>query len=194
MRNVITLLLMIVSIHASSQSTELKEKLNSFFFDLPFHTDIDVMRVELNDNPNFKPYHDPNRDNKKTIIGTIKADSNLNPVCSGNQIIIQYSSAEPKKTKKVSLKWTMNYRLEDLPYALVDFEKLKADFKPLFRDASETEKLGVQKERIKALTMHDNSITVIITLIQYLNFSHTLSLQYQDTWKIEAADILKVKY
>ena len=194
MRKFITVLFVIVSTHALSQSKELKEKLNSFFFDLTFYSDIDVIRAELSSNENFRPYHDPNRDNKKTIIGTIRADSNLNPVCSGNQVIIQYSTADPKKTKKVSFKWTMNYRLENLANATVDFQKLKSDFKPFFRDITESKKTGVQREDILAITMTDNSITVVITLIQYLNFSHSVSVLYEDKWKIEPTQILKVKY
>jgi hypothetical protein len=194
MRKVVTLLLVIVSAHASSQDKELKEKLNSFFFNLSFYSDIDVIRAELGSNENFKPYHDPNRDNKKTIIGTIKADSNLNPICSGNQVIIQYSTAEPKKTKKVSFKWTMNYRLEDLAHANIDFEKLKSDFSPFFPDVTESKKTGAQREQVWAITMTDNSITVVITFIQYHNFSHSVSVLYQDKWKIAPTQILKVKY
>src|SRR5689334_19832681 len=103
-----------------AQDHIVKEKLSDFFFGLSFNFDIDVVRSELQNNPNFKFYHDPNRDARKTIVGTMKSDKNLNPLCLSNQVIIQYSSAEAKKNKKVFLKWSMNYKVEDLPSAIVD--------------------------------------------------------------------------
>lgn len=177
----------------SLQAQSIEKKLSDFFFDLYFGVDIDVLKKELEEKPDFKHYQDPNRDSRKTIVGTIKQDKNLNPVCSGNQIIVQYSSAEPKKVKKVSIKWSMNYKLEDLPSALVDFDKLKEEFKPLFSDIQEIEKLGAQREKIYSLILKENSITVTITLIEYINFSHILSLEYRDKWKIESVDYLKIK-
>ena len=177
----------------SLQAQPVEKKLSDFFFDLYFGVDIDVLKKELEGKPDFKYYQDHNRDSRKTIVGTIKQDKNLNPVSSGNQIIVQYSSAEPKKVKKVSIKWSMNYKLEDLPSALVDFDKLKEEFKPLFSDVQEIEKLGAQSEKIYSLILKENSITVTITLIEYINFSHILSLEYRDKWKIEPVDYLKTK-
>lgn len=178
----------------SAQGPTVKQKLSNFFFGLPFNFDIEVLRSELQNNPNFKFYHDPNRDARKTIVGAMKSNESLNPLCVSNQVIIQYSSADIKKTKKVSLKWSMIYKLEDLPSAMVDFEKLKSEFKPLFSDYKETIKIGAQKEKINSLVLKAESLTVTITLIEHINFSHSISLEYRDNWKIEQADVLKIKY
>lgn len=176
-----------------AQNQNVKEKLRNFFFGLPFNVDINVLRTELGSNSSFKFHQDPNRDEQKTIVGSIKESKNLNPLCVTNQVIIQYSSAEPKKNKNVSLKWSMNYKLEDLPSATVDFEKLKSEFKPLLSDYSETKKTGALKEKITSLTLKEKSLTIIITLVEYINFSHTISLEYRDAWKIIPTNPLKVK-
>ena len=167
-----------------AQDQVVKEKLSNFFFDLPFNFDIEVLRSELQNNPNFKFYHDPNRDARKTIVGAMKSYANLNPLCLSNQIVIQYSSAATKKNKKVSLKWSMNYKLEDLPSAIVDFEKLKSEFKPLFIDYKETIKIGAQKEEINSLVLKGESLTITITLIEHINYSHSISLEYRETGKL----------
>ena len=174
-----------------AQHQDAREKLREFFFDLHFNLDVEALRTELKSKPLVKLYQDPNRDERKTIIGTIGSDKNLNPLCIDNQIIVSYSSAEAKKTKKVSLKWSMSYRLEDLASTFLDFEKLSSEFKPLFSDVSEQKKTGVQKEKIRSLTLKDKSMIVTITLIEYINFSHLISLEYRDTWRIEKADLPK---
>jgi hypothetical protein len=192
MKNIFFLVsILIFSGHVQSQTV--KEKLNDFFFDLTFHADINVIRLELKNDPDFKFYRDPNRDTTKTIIGKVKSNKNLNPICSDNQVIIQYSSGQPKKTKKISLKWSMNYRLEDLASARFDFDKLTAQFKPLFKDFSEEKKTGVQRDVTNSVTFRKDGMVVIIKLIEYINYTHAISLEYRDTWKIEAINILKVK-
>ncbi len=179
---------------ASGQDKVIKEKLQHFFFDLSFNVDLEVIRTELGSNPNFKFYNDPNRDAKKTILGTVAKAENLNPVAIGNLIIIQYSSSQAKKKKKVSLKYSINYKVEDLAIALLDFEKLKSEYKPLFTDFIEKLKLGQHQEQISSLILTMDNIVVTITLIRYSNMIHTLSLEYQDLWKIEPVDILKLRY
>lgn len=179
---------------ASGQDKVIKEKLQHFFFDLSFNVDLEVIRTELGSNPNFKFYNDPNRDAKKTILGTVAKAENLNPVAIGNLIIIQYSSSQAKKKKKVSLKHSISYKVEDLAIALLDFEKLKSEYKPLFTDFIEKLKLGQHQEQISSLILTMDNIVVTITLIRYSNMIHTLSLEYQDLWKIEPVDILKLKY
>ena len=179
---------------ASGQDKVIKEKLQHFFFDLSFNVDLEVIRTELGSNPNFKFYNDPNRDAKKTILGTVAKAENLNPVAIGNLIIIQYSSSQAKKKKKVSLKHSINYKVEDLAIALLDFEKLKSEYKPLFTDFIEKLKLGQHQEQISSLILTMDNIVVTITLIRYSNMIHTLSLEYQDLWKTEPVDILKLKY
>lgn len=175
-------------------SQNIQEKLSEFFFDLPFWVDIDVIRTTLNSDPNFKFFRDPNRDSTKTIIGTFKTNPRLDSLVSANQVVIQYSSNAPKKNKKVSLKWTMNYRLEDLASAFVQYDKLKSDFKPLFKDAHEIKKIGEQREVLHSLILKKDNIVVTISLTQYSNFSHTVSLEYRDTWRIEQVNIIKLKY
>jgi hypothetical protein len=185
---------MTFSVPALGQTTEeLQEKLQDFFFYLSFHSDIEVIRLELTYTPGFTEYKDPNRDSKKTITGTISKHKNLNPVSAGNRVVILFSTSDPKKKKKISFKWSVDYRLEDLARALVDFEKLKAEFKPFFSDTTEQEEIGQQREQISVLILKMNRITVTIRLIRYNNFIHTLSLEYRDQWKIEAVDIMKVK-
>jgi hypothetical protein len=185
MRKIILALIVSVAtvLPALAQGQTIKEKLSKFFFDISFDVDINLLRIELENNPNFKFYNDPNRDARKTIIGTIKKDENLNTLCTDNQVIIQYSSAEVKKSKKVSVKWSMNYALGDLAGAMVDFERLKSEFKPLFTHSVDTKKTGAQKEKINSLVLKEKSMNVTITLIEYINFSHTISLEYLDTWK-----------
>lgn len=179
---------------ASAQDKVIKEKLQHFFFDLSFNVDLEVIRTELGSNPNFKFYHDSNRDAKKTILGTVTKAESLNPAAASNLIIVQYSSSQAKKKKKVSLKCSINYKVEDLAIALLDFEKLKSEFKPLFTDFTERLKAGQQGEEVNTLTLKTNSIIVTITLIKYNNFIHTISLEYLDVWKIEPIDILNIKY
>src|SRR5687768_17065861 len=67
------------------QSATLKSKLQEYFFDLPFGVDIDVIKTELANSPDFKLSYDPNRDARKTIVGTFKTDKNLNPAATYNQ-------------------------------------------------------------------------------------------------------------
>ncbi|HEU5289314.1 MAG TPA: hypothetical protein VFU05_01650 [Cyclobacteriaceae bacterium] len=176
-----------------AQEEKIKEKLASIFFGLSLNVDIDVIRTELGANPDFRFYHDPNRDSRKTIIGTIEKAENLNPICPGNQVIIQYSSAESKKNKKVSFKWSMDYKHEDLASARVDFDKLKAEFKTFFKEFSETKKHGEGKEIVNTLTLKENTITIKVVLIEYKNFIHTVSIEYFDNWKIKPVQIIKVK-
>jgi hypothetical protein len=194
MKKIIFAVVVLIALTGSTHAQTIHEKLSAFFFDITFGADISVLKIELRSDPSFKFYHDPNRDTTKTIVGTIKSNPNLNPVCFGNQVIIQYSSAEEKKVKKVFLKWTMNYRLEDLATARVDFEKLQNEYQPFFRNFLETNKTGAQREMIHTLTLKESPMTIIIKLVEYTNFTHTVSLEYKDTWKIEHIDVLKVKY
>jgi hypothetical protein len=171
---------------------ELDKKLQSFFFDLSFYVDIDVIRTELNANPNFKAYQDSNRDARKSIVGTIAKNKNLNPLTSGNQLIVLYSGG--KKKKKVSFKWSIQYKNEDLPSASVDFETLKNDFKPLFSEAIEKFGVGQQNEQVKSLLLRTGTKTLVIKIILFNNFIHTVSIEYKDKWRITPIDIIKVKY
>lgn len=176
-----------------AQHHDLKSKLQDFFFDVTLGADIEVIRTELESSPDFKPYHDPNRDTEKTIVGTIIKDENLNPVAQSNQIVVLYSTAEAKKQKKVSLKWSINYKVEDLPSALFDFEKFKSAFKPFFSDFNEREAVGQQREQISTLVLRLDAILITIRLVKYNNFNHTVSIEYRDKWKIEPIDIIKLK-
>lgn len=191
MRKILFIVSAVLAFSGSLQSQSVKEKLNDFFFNLTFDADVNVIRLELKNDPNFKFYKDPNRDTTKTIIGKVKSNKNLNPVCFDNQVIIQYSSGQPKRIKKVSFKWSMSYRLEDLASARVDFDKLKTAFTPLFSDVTEAKKTGAQQEVTNAVTFTKDNIVVIIKLIEYINFTHTVSLEYRDKWKIESTDPMK---
>lgn len=178
---------------AFAQHQALKEKLRDFFFAIPFGSDIEVIRLQLSKDPEFKLYEDPNRDEKKTIVGTLLRDKNLNPAATGNQLTILFLSGSKRK-KKVSIKWSINYKLEDLPVALADYEKMKSDFKPFFNNVTDKVEIGEHKEEILSSTMKHEQITVTFRLIKYNNFIHTVSLEYHDVWKIEPTDIMKVKY
>jgi hypothetical protein len=178
----------------SAQEKKVVEKLRDFFFAIPFESDIQVIRLQLSQDPDFKLYEDPNRDAQKVITGTLIKDKNLNPVTLGNQLIIQYSTGERKKRKNISIKWSMDYKHEDLPSVLYDYEKLKGEFMPLFTDVLEKQKNGHQGEQITTLTLKLETIIITISQIKFNNYIHTLSLEYRDRWKIEPVDILKVKY
>jgi len=188
------LVMMILIQEVSAQHQPIKEKVQDFFFALSFDSDIEVIKLQLSQDPEFKLYEDPNRDSKKTITGTVLHDKNLNPVSFGNQLIILYLSKAGKKKKNISIKWSMDYRLEDLASALVDYEKIISEFKPLFTVSTERQKTGQHQEQISSVTLQQDLLTITIRLIKYNNFIHTLSVEYYDRWKIEPVDILKVKY
>jgi hypothetical protein len=179
---------------ASAQNQAIREKLQDFFFAIPFGSDTEVLKLQLSQDPEFKLYEDPNRDAKKTIVGTLTKDKNLNPVATGNQLIILYLPGGSKKKKNVSIKWSINYKLEDLPIALSDFEKIKSDFKPYFTDITEKLEVGEHKEEILSMILKSKPLSLTIRVIKYNNFIHTVSLEYRDLWKIEPVEILKVKY
>jgi hypothetical protein len=177
---------------SAQDEKEIEKQLQDFFFGLSFYVDIDVIRTELNATPEFKAYQDSNRDEKKSIVGTMTKNKNLNPLTTGNQFIVLYSGGA--KRKKVSFKWSINYKYEDLPSASVDFESLQTRFKPLFSEAIEKFEVGQQREQVKSLTLKEGSKTLVIKLLQFNNYIHTVSIEYKDKWKITPIDILKVKY
>jgi hypothetical protein len=176
-----------------AQRQLIKEKLQDFFFAIPFDSDIEVIKLQLSQDPDFKIYEDPNRDSKKTIVGTLLKDKSLNPVAFGNQLIILYLS-NGKRKKNISIKWSMNYKLEDLPSAVNDFEKINSEFKPLFTKVIKNEKIGQHREQISSLKFKEDALNLTITLIKYNNFIHTVSVEYSDRWKIEPVTIMKVRY
>ncbi len=187
-------ILLIVWSPVSAQHQLIKNHVQDFFFDIPFDTDIEVIKLQLGQDPEFKLYEDPNRSSDKTIVGTVLKDKSLNPVAFGNQLIIVYLSKSKKKKKNISIKWSMDYKLEDLASAMVDYDKMISEFKPLFTEITERQKTGQHQEQISSWTMKMDMVTLVFTLIKYNNFIHTLSVEYHDRWKIEPVDILKVKY
>ena len=189
-----TIILLTALIPCVSAQQRIKERLQDFFFAIPFDSDIKVVKMQLIQYPEFKLYEDRNRDPEKTVVGTLLRDKNLNPVAFSNQLIILYLSKAGKKKKNISIKWSMDYRLEDLAAALLDYEKIKSEFKPLFTEFTERQKTGQHQEQISSMTFQDDPLTISIILIKYNNFIHTLSVEYHDRWKIEPVDILKVKY
>lgn len=176
---------------ANSQLSDVEKQIQNYFFGLSFYVDIEVLKLELASNPEFKLFLDPNRDSRNSIVGTFARDTNLNPIAASNQLIIHFSG---NKNKKISMKWSIHYKHEDFASAIYDFEKLKSTFKPNFNKAHEKNETGQQKEQTSSLTLRSGLKTIIIKLVKYNNFTHTLSLEYQDTWKITPTDIIKVKY
>ncbi len=167
-----------------AQTKPLKENLKNYFSFLPFYVDIETMKIQLGKNAEFKFHNDPNRDASKTIIGTLGKDKNLNPVAFTNQLIIKYSPSSNKKRKNVSVKWSINYKLEDLPSALFDFEKIKSNFKPYFVNSTEKKEIGQQGEQIYSTLLERDQLVLAIRMIEYNNFIHTISIEFQEVWKI----------
>src|SRR5688572_7547055 len=114
----------------SAQDHTLKEKLQDFFFFIPFGYDMEAIKLQLGQDPEFKFHQDPNRDSKKSIVSTFNKNKNMNPEASANRLIILVSHTGSKKKKNVSIKWSIDYKHNDLAIAILDFEKIKSDFKP----------------------------------------------------------------
>ena len=179
---------------ASGQSQKAKEKLQDFFIVIPFGSDLEVIKLQLSEDPEFKLYEDHNRDSKKSIVGTFIKNKNLNPKASANRLVILMSPSGSKKKKNISIKWSIDYSHDDLAIAILDFEKVKSDFKPYFTDYRDEEETGPHREQIQSTILKSELLELTIRLIKYNSYIHTLSIEYRDVWKIKPADILKVKY
>jgi len=183
-RILLSCLMLGVTSFSFAQDYEVKKRLQDFFFGLSFYSDIASLKKELKDNREFNLFEDPNRDERKSIVGSIVKDKNLNSKSIRNQLVILFSSGNGKR-KKVSFKWSIDYKLDDLPTALVDCEKIKSIFKPYFTDIIEKEGVGYHQEQIQTSILKLDTIEVIIRVMKYNNYSHTISIEYNDTWKIK---------
>ena len=178
------LLITVIANYTFSQDQKIKAKLQEFFFDLPFNSGIETIKQRLNSNPEFKLYEDPNRDPAKSITGTLVKNINLNPGAIHNQLIIVFSD-ENRKLKKVSFKWSIDYKSEDLPQALFDYEKLKSDFTPYFNNIEEKEGTGYHQEETHSIILEKDPMKVTIRILKYINSGHTISIEFDDVWKIK---------
>lgn len=113
---------------------DIKGKLSDFFFGLSPQSDLNTIKEQLRNNPEFTFHEDPNRDANSSISGSITTNKNLNPISTRNQLVISLTSLPNGNNEAVSFAWFIDYKIEDLAVALDDCEKLKSEFKPYFRD------------------------------------------------------------
>jgi hypothetical protein len=178
----LTVIFILGTIHnVTSQDSKIQEQLQNFFFSIPFKQDIQVIKKDLESNSNISLFTDPNRTDK-SITGRVIQDTHLNTKAVGNRFIITEKSTQ-KKSSLISIKWSIDFRQEDLAIALNEYEDLKNKFKPLFADFVETIKGGSHQEEIHTLTLKKEKMSVIIRIIKYNSTRHTISLEYTDTWK-----------
>lgn len=165
------------------EDSEIKKKLQDYFFELPLEASFDTVKEQLTNNPDFTLYSDPNRDAKNSIIGSISRNKHLNPNAIRNQIVIQFVPQSNKTKEKVSFKWSIDYKLEDLAVAIDDYERIRSDFKPFFKDISEKQEIGYHQEEIESWYLKKGSMLVTIRMLKFNNSSHTISLEYDDIRK-----------
>jgi len=163
------------------EDSEIKKKLQDYFFELPLEASFDTVKEQLTNNPDFTLYSDPNRDAKTSIIGSISRNKHLNPKAIRNQIVIQIKQQANKE--KVSFKWSIDYKLEDFAVAINDCERIRSEFKPFFEDFKETKEIGYHQEQIESLYLKKEDMKVTIRMLKFNNSSHTVSLEYEDIRK-----------
>lgn len=166
-----------------AQEQTVVEKLQDFFFAFPINSNIEVLRSQLSELEGFRFYADPNRDATRTITGTFGKNKRLNPVANSNQLIIMFWGTKPK-WQNVSIRWAINYKLEDLAAGLYDYEKMIVEFQPYFTDVIRKEELGQHQETIRITTLRSGSMVISVRIIEYNNLIHTVSLEYRDVWRI----------
>lgn len=165
------------------EETGIKKKLQDYFFGLSLEAGFDSLKLQLTSNPDFTLYSDPNRDVNSSIIGSISRSKHLNPNAIRNHIVIQFVPQSNKSKEKVSFKWSIDYKLEDLPVAVNDYERIRSDFKPFFKDISEKKEIGYHQEEIESAYLKKGPVVVTIRMLKFNNSSHTISLEYEDIRK-----------
>ncbi|HWA34813.1 MAG TPA: hypothetical protein VG737_11810, partial [Cyclobacteriaceae bacterium] len=153
-----TLLLVCLFDGGMESDSDVNNKLSDYFFGLSGDSDITTLKNTLLANPDFVYYDDPNRDEMTSIVGTMKKDKHINPASVRNQVVIEI---EPQGGKEnVFFKLSVDFASEDLPLAMYEAEQLKADFKPLFTDATVKKEIGYHQEDIETLTLHKGAVVV----------------------------------
>lgn len=155
---------------------EVRKKLSDFYFGLSMKSDINAIKKQLGNNPEFKIHSDPNLDPKVSISGSVSTDPNLNVMATRNQLII---AEEPYRDNVVmmSYHWFIDYKLEDLAVAQDDFRKYKDFFKPYFEDVTLKQGIGNHQEEVESIYLKEGNLEVIIKMMKSNNFSHTISIE-----------------
>ena len=178
------LLFLIVIGKIKAQDQEVNKKLEDFFFGLSFNSGIEVIKQRLRGNPEFEFYEDPNQNPKNSVTGTFLKNKNLNPDAVRNQLVIVFTGNKSRR-KNVSLRWSIDYKSEDLPQALFDYGKIESEFKPYFTDIKETEGVGYHQEEIHSLILKKDQMKITIRMMKYNFSAHTISIEYDDVWIIK---------
>jgi hypothetical protein len=176
-----SLLLLVVSATEPATDAELYRELSEYFFGLSVEADITAIRKELTVNPLFVLHHDPNRNADNSVTGSLKKYKKVDSASVRNQLLIQITPATAKEhsgKEHVFFKLSVDYKLDDLPLALHDWEQMKADFKPFFSDASQKVEIGYHQEEIETLYLKKGHETVTIRILKFNSINHTISLEY----------------
>jgi hypothetical protein len=162
-----------------TNDAELSQKLSEYFFGLALDSDISGLRRSLAGNPEFTSYRDPNLNENQSITGTMSSYKHINPASTRNQLIIQISPASNREN--VLFRLSIDYKLNDLPLAMHDWEEIKKDFGPFFKESSEKIEIGFHQEEIETLSLKNGHGTVAIRIIKFNSLNHTISFEYTAT-------------
>lgn len=175
----IIILLAIPSFWTSSQESkaDLKNKVRDFFFGISLDSSIQSIKGHLLGLSEFTLQTDPNRDSKTSITGTLSSNKSLDPISNRNQLVVSSIHVRGKKKEIFSIALFIDYRIEDLAAALVDYENFKTEFKPYFEPPTVKQEIGYSQQEIESVQLERGDIQVIIKLAKYNNLSHTVTVE-----------------
>jgi len=157
-----------------------RSKVSEIFLGLSPAVTMDAIRAELTGNPDFLLYEDPNRNPKTSVVGKVNEYKHLNKAAIGNQLIVALAPSSNPRQEVITFTWLIHYKMEDLAIALVDFDKFKAEFKPLFGSSTVSREIGYEREEIEALLLKSGTTEITLKMIKSNNLRHTLSMQYKE--------------
>lgn len=161
----------------------LKRKVTDFFFGVSPESGIQAVREQLSANPNFKIFEDPNRDPKTSVVGSIAEYKHLNKVTSSNQLIFSTAPYSSKSKEVLTITWLIDYKIEDLASALVDYEMYKAEFKPHFGYISSSREVGYEKEEIESIILKSGTTEITLKMTKGNNLRHSIAVTYKEVRK-----------
>jgi hypothetical protein len=167
-----------------TNDTALSQKLSEYFFGLSLDSDISRLRENLAGNADFTVYEDPNRDEATTITGTISKYKRINPASARNLLIIQIVPSGSHEN--IVFKLSVDYNLADLPVAMHDWEEIKKDFRPFFKESSEKTEIGFHQEEIETVTLRNGQHVLTIRIVKFNSINHTIAFEYTSTRRVKA--------